>query len=107
MQLPATATMLTSSRLEIFTLRALRFERFAWGAVFAGFGISGAHSDNHIDVTDTSNGDTIRANPHPSKNGFTLALGAQWDLRRYSLRLGYEWWDDDISTIGLGVHRRL
>jgi len=105
--LPATATTNTTADLEILTLRALRFEHYGWGSVFGGFGISGARVDSHIEVTDVMNGKTARANPRASKNGVTLAVGAQWDFRRLSLRLGYEWWDDDMNTIEIGVHRRL
>lgn len=105
--LPDTATTLMTSKLEIVTLRALRFERYGWGSLFGGFGISAANVHSHIDITDTTSGKTARANPRPSKNGFTLAVGAQWDFRSVSLRLGYEWWDDDMTTIELGLHRRL
>lgn len=107
LSLPDTATAITNAKLEIVTLRTLRFVPYRWGSVFTGFGISAASADSHIDISDIANGNTVRANPRASKNGLTLTFGAQWDFRRVSLRLGYEWWDDDMSTIGLGVHRRL
>ena len=105
--LPDTATTFTTAKVEIVTLRTLRIVPYRWGSVFTGLGISAASVDSHIDVTDIQNGKTVRANPRSSKNGLTLAVGAQWDFRRVSLRLGYEWWDDDMTTIGLSVHRRL
>jgi hypothetical protein len=105
--LPDTVTAITTANLEIVTLRTLRFVPYRWGSMFTGFGISAASVDSHIDVNDVANGNSVRANPRISRNGLTLAVGAQWNFRRVSLRLGYEWWNHDMRTIALGVHRRL
>jgi opacity protein-like surface antigen len=107
LSVPNSATTITAAKLSIVTLRALRFMPYRWGSAFAGFGISGASVDSHIDLSDNANGRVVLANPRTSNNGLMLAAGAQWDFRRVSLRLGYEWWDDDMSAIELSIHRRL
>lgn len=105
--LPGSATTITTARLQIVTLRALRFSPYRWGSAFAGFGVSGASVDSRIDVSDGADSRIVLANPRTSSNGLMLTVGTQWNFRNVSLRVGYEWWDDDMSAIELGVHRRL
>ena len=105
--LPSTAMTITTARVQIVTLRTLRFVPYRWGSAFAGFGVSGASVDSHIDVSDNANGRVVLARPRTASNGLTLTVGAQWDFRNVSLRLGYDWWDDDMSAIELGIHKRL
>jgi hypothetical protein len=94
----------TTVRLELATLRALRLLPLSWGAVFAGFGISGAAVDTEFSVpASLVSGAGFRA----SKNGLTIALGADWDFRAVSLRVEYDWWDADMNALEVSMHWRL
>lgn len=98
------ALFTTTARIEIATLRGLRYFRHDWGRWYLGIGASGAAVDTTFDVAGVG---STSANIHTSKNGLTLATGAEWAWPSFSLRLEYHWWDADMAGIGLSLHRRL
>jgi opacity protein-like surface antigen len=99
---PLVAT--TTARIEIATLRGLRDFRRDWGTWYLGAGVSGAAVDTTFDISGVG---SISANIRKSKNGLTLATGAEWTWSSLVLRLEYEWWDADMSGVGLSLYRRL
>ncbi len=102
--LPGPLTASTTARLEIATVRGLRDFRNDWGTWFIGAGVSGAAVDTTFAI---SGAGPISADIHTSKNGLTLATGAEWSWSSLVLRLEYEWWDADMSALGLSLYRRL
>lgn len=69
-----------------------------------GVGVSGAAVDTTFDLAGAR---STSANIHTSKNGLTLATGAEWAWPSFSLRLEYHWWDADMAGVGLSLQRRL
>ena len=99
---PLVAT--TTARIEIATVRGLRDFRRDWGAWYVGVGVSGAAVDTDFSILGAG---SITANVHTSKNGLTAGAGAEWSWSSLVLRLEYEWWDADMSAVGLSLYRRL
>jgi hypothetical protein len=102
--LPGPLPTRTTARVEIATLRGLRHFRHDWGAWYLGIGVSGAALDTTFEILGAGG---LAANIRTSKNGLTGAVGTEWTWSSLVLRLEYEWWDADMSSIGLSLHRRL
>ena len=102
--LPGPLVATTTARLEIATARGLRDFRNDWGTWFVAAGVSGAAVDTKFAIAGAG---SISANIHVSKNGLTLATGAEWTWSPVVLRLEYEWWDADMSALGLSLYWRL
>jgi len=102
--LPGPLVATTTARLEIATARGLREFRSDWGTWFIGAGVSGAAVDTKFQIAGAG---PIAASVHTSKNGLTVATGAEWSWSSHVLRLEYEWWDTDMSGLGLSLSWRL
>ena len=92
---------MTTVRVEIATLRAIRYATQDWGSLYAGFGVSGASIDSEIRV---DAGRPVAGVFHSASNGLTATAGAQWNFASLSLRL--EWWHTDMSGISVSLHWR-